>query len=259
MQDNDLNLLINAAQQAGEIAKSMHGTKMNKWEKAEGQGPVSAADIAVNSMLEDQLRNARPQYGWLSEESEDCIDRLQCKSVFIIDPIDGTSSYIKGLDTWALSLAVSTKGKITAAVIYLPMHNLLYSACHKTKSKLNGVPIHASNRKKINGAFALTNAGSMDSAYWKEQSPPDIIRVYRPSMAYRMALIAEGRFDTMFTIYPSWEWDIAAGDLILRKAGAKVTNKRGRLLTFNNKYPKLHGVISANPKLHKALIQQMIY
>ena len=259
MQDNDLNLLIQSAQQAGEIAKSMHGTKINKWEKASGQGPVSAADLAVNSMLEDQLRTARPQYGWLSEESEDCINRLQCKSVFIIDPIDGTRNYIKGLDTWALSLAVSTEGQITAAVIYLPMHNLLYSACHKTKSTLNGIPICTSNRKKINGALALTNAGSMKSTCWKEQTPPDITRVYRPSMAYRMALIAEGRFDTMFTIYPTWEWDIAAGDLILRKAGAKVTNRRGEPLTFNNKYPKLQGVISANPNLHKALIERIIY
>ena len=83
----DLDLLIRAAREAGKIATRVAGKDAQRWDKPDGAGPVTEADLAVNAMLEDMLPTARPGYGWLSEETEDNADRLDRSRVFIIDPI----------------------------------------------------------------------------------------------------------------------------------------------------------------------------
>ena len=82
-------------------------------------------------------------------------------------------------------------------------------------------------------------------------------RHHRPSLAYRLCLVAEGRFDAMLTLRPAWEWDIAAGALILSEAGACVTDRRGGPLRFNNTHPQTDGVLAANPALHAALLDRL--
>lgn len=76
---------------------------------------MTEADLAVNAMLEDKLQQARPDYGWLSEETEDTPDRMDRNRVFIIDPIDGTRSFAEGASTWAHSLAIAEAGEVIAA------------------------------------------------------------------------------------------------------------------------------------------------
>ncbi|MDA7966769.1 inositol monophosphatase family protein, partial [Ruegeria sp.] len=99
MPATDLPLLIDAAQKAGRIATRYSGPQAQRWDKPEGAGPVTEADLAVNAMLERDLRAARPDYGWLSEETEDSPDRQSRDRVFIIDPIDGTRSFAEGSRT----------------------------------------------------------------------------------------------------------------------------------------------------------------
>ena len=79
---------------------------------------------------------------------------------------------------------------------------------------------------------------------------PAFKREHRPSLAYRLGLVAEGRFDAMLTFRRTWEWDVAAGDLILREAGAISTDRRGQPLRFNNAVPQVDGVVAAGPLLH---------
>ena len=134
----DLALLIEAAQEAGRIATRFSGPKAQTWHKPEGAGPVTEADLAVNDMLERELRAARPDYGWLSEESLDRGDRLAANRVFIIDPIDGTRSFIDGSRTWAHSIAVAERGEVTAAVIYLPLRDKLYTAAKGQGARKTG-------------------------------------------------------------------------------------------------------------------------
>ncbi|MBO9474087.1 3'(2'),5'-bisphosphate nucleotidase CysQ [Shimia sp. R10_1] len=249
MQAANLQLLIDAAQEAGEIAKRYDGRQAKTWHKPEGAGPVTEADLAVNDMLERELRAARPNFGWLSEESLDGSDRLKNNHVFIIDPIDGTRSFIEGSDTWAHSLAIAEAGEVTAAVIYLPRRNRLYVAAKGQGAMLNAEPLQVSNNAMMQGADVLVARPAMDAAVWKE-TPPDFKRGYRPSLAYRTALVAQGRFDAMLTLRPTWEWDIAAGDLILREAGAATSDRHGAPLIFNNADPRLAGIVAANPKIH---------
>ncbi len=249
----DLALLIEAAREAGEIACSYSGKDATRWDKPDGAGPVTEADLAVNAMLEQRLQEARPDYGWLSEETEDTTDRLNCDRVFIIDPIDGTRSFVEGSSTWAHALAVADKGVVTAAVIYLPLRDLMYVASTGQGAFLNDRPIAPSQPPNMRSADILAARPNLQPAHWKNGQVPGFQRSYRPSLAYRMALVAQGRFDAMLTLRPSWEWDIAAGDLILREAGASCSDRHGAPLIFNNPQPKLDGVVAAGPALHREI------
>ncbi|WP_244995690.1 3'(2'),5'-bisphosphate nucleotidase CysQ [Pseudooceanicola nitratireducens] len=249
----DLALLVDAAREAGAVAQQFTGATARRWDKPDDQGPVTEADLAVNDVLLRQLRDARPGYGWLSEESEDSGARLTCDRVFIVDPIDGTRSFIDGNDTWAHSLAIAERGRVVAAVVYLPVKGMLYAAADGGGAWLNDAPIRVSGRDRLTGASVLAAKPNYDKRHWPG-GVPDVARHYRPSLAYRLSLVAEGAFDAMLTFRDSWEWDIAAGDLILREAGAVTSDREGRVLAFNNAHPQVGGVVAAGPVLHDGLM-----
>ncbi|CUH63423.1 Inositol-1-monophosphatase [Thalassovita gelatinovora] len=259
MPATDLDLLIEAAREAGDIARSFSGPTAQAWNKPGDQGPVTEADLAVNSALHARLIGARPSYGWLSEEDEDTAHRLTRPRVFIIDPLDGTRSFIEGASTWAHSLAIADNGVVTAAAIYLPMKDKLYTAAAGQGAFLNGQPIRVSTRQDLTGASVLAAKPNYTPTNWKGQQVPDVKRSYRPSLAYRLSLVAEGRYDAMMTLRDSWEWDIAAGDLILREAGATVSDVRGAALRFNNPHPKVKGVIAAGSAVHDAISRRLAH
>ncbi|CUK11829.1 Inositol-1-monophosphatase [Ruegeria denitrificans] len=253
MPATDLQLLIDAALEAGKIATRYSGTTAQRWDKPNGAGPVTEADLAVNTMLEQRLPTARPGYGWLSEETEDSSDRLTRERVFIVDPIDGTRSFAEGSRTWAHSLAVADRGEVIAAVIYLPLRDLLYTAAKGQGATLNGATIRVSDIAALETAEILAAKPNMDPRHWRQGQVPVFDRVYRPSLAYRMALVGQGRFDGMLTLRPSWEWDIAAGDLLIREARGYCSDRLGHPLQFNNAHPRLNGVIAAGRHIHDTL------
>ncbi|MFT5340897.1 MAG: myo-inositol-1(or 4)-monophosphatase [Paracoccaceae bacterium] len=253
MPERDLLLLIDAALEAGRIATGFSGPTAQSWDKADGAGPVTEADLAVNTMLEDRLQSARPDYGWLSEETDDSTARLTKDRVFIVDPIDGTRSFIAGAKTWAHALAVAEQGVVIAGVIFLPMLGLMYSAAVGKGAFLNGEPITPSDQAVLNDAEILATKHNLDPKHWSGEVP-GFTRSHRPSLAYRMALVAQGQFDGMITLHPCWEWDIAAGDLILREAGAICTDKTGKALKFNNSHPKVNGVIAGGQAVQNQVL-----
>jgi len=250
LQETDLSLLVAAAHSAGDIAKSYFKNAPKSWDKGDGAGPVTEADIAVNTMLEERLRSARPTYGWLSEESLDSDARQGNDAVFIIDPIDGTRSFIEGAQTWAHSIAIARGGVVTSAVVFLPMLNLLYTAGVGEGAQLNGDPIAPSKQADAEGAQILATRPSMDQKHWASDPLPNFDRHHRPSLAYRLSLVAQGRFDGMLTLRPSWEWDIAAGALIVSEAGGVVSTRTGEPLIFNGTDPRLNGVVAAGNSTH---------
>ncbi len=257
MPATDLSLLIYAAKEAGKIATRFSGPKAQRWDKPDGAGPVTEADLAVNDMLERELTAARPDYGWLSEETEDSEDRLNRSAVFIVDPIDGTRSFAQGSRTWAHSLAIAENGIVTSAVIYLPMRDLLYAAAAGQGATLNGTPVRVSGQANLPQAEILAARPNLDPHHWISGNVPQFQRVYRPSLAYRMAMVAQGRFDGMLTLRPSWEWDIAAGDLIVREAGGTCTDRLDHPLRFNNPHPRLNGVVAGGAQMHAQLVAQL--
>ncbi|MFD2739676.1 3'(2'),5'-bisphosphate nucleotidase CysQ [Sulfitobacter aestuarii] len=253
MPAHDLPLLLDAARKAGEVACGFAGATAQRWDKPDDAGPVTEADLAVNDLLHDALRGARPDYGWLSEETEDNAERLDKRRVFIIDPIDGTRSFVEGSDTWAHSLAVAEDGIVTAAVVYLPRRDRLYAAARGQGATLNGAPMRASHVSALADAEVLAARPALALHHWRAETLPTFRRAYRPSLAYRLALVAEGAYDAMLTLRRSWEWDIAAGALIIAEAGGIVSDRRGAPLRFNNDDPRLDGVVAGGAALHGKL------
>ena len=256
MPAHDLSLLVNAAQEAGKIACMYSGPTAQVWDKPDGAGPVTEADLAVNEALEQRLRSARPDYGWLSEESLDNPERQNCDYVFIVDPIDGTRSFIEGSQTWAHSLAIAHNGSVVAAVVYLPLRNKLYYASRGQGAFLNGQAITCSPQTRLEGAQVLAAKPMTEPQHWRD-AVPEFARGYRPSLAYRMALVADGSYDAMLTLRPTWEWDIAAGDLILREAGATSSDRFGNPLQFNNPDPRLAGIVAGTPVVQANILEAL--
>lgn len=179
----DLPLLIDAVRMAGRVATSYVGKSAKRWDKADGAGPVTEADLAVNDLLQQVLLLARPNYGWLSEETEDGTIRLGHDRVFIVDPIDGTRSFTEGANTWAHAIAVAEQGQITAAVVYLPMRDLLYTAARGEGAYLNGTPIRASQVSAFAQATILAAKPAMESTVWQSgacprSNPPTALRLH---------------------------------------------------------------------------------
>jgi myo-inositol-1(or 4)-monophosphatase len=255
--DCDLALLTRAAKGAGDIAMQYWRNAPKTWEKAEGAGPVTEADMAVNGYLETLLRGARPTYGWLSEESPDDPARGNCEHVFIIDPIDGTRAFIAGERPFAVALAVVRRGKVAAGVVYLPALDKLYAATDVGPAMLNDTPILHSNCTDPEAARVLTGKPSLTPLHWKGAAP-GFDRHFRPSLAYRLCLVAEGKFDGVLSFRPCWEWDIAAGCLIAERAGAVATAPKGVALVYNQiPDPRSPGIWVAPPVLHAKLVARM--
>lgn len=248
----DRALLEESARIAGEIGLGFVGGPNAVEEKPGGHGPVSEADRAVNAYLHDRLRAARPDYGWLSEESEDGAARLATPRVFIIDPIDGTRAYLAGQSSWGVSLAVAEAGRIIAGAVYMPALDRLYSAADGGGALCDGQPICVSGATDADRATVLANAASLDAMRWRD-APPRLTRHFRPSLAYRLCLVAEGRFDAALSFRDTWEWDLAAGGLIAQEAGALVTTAAGGALVYNRAQPMLPGFLAAGPALHATI------
>ena len=251
----DLKLLTDAAHQAGEIALRFWRKSPRVWDKGD-QGPVTEADIAVNDMLFAQLRAARPAYGWLSEETPDAAARLDCEYVFILDPIDGTRGFIDGDSHFSHSLAVARRGQVTAAVVFAPALDQLYTATINGPATCNRKMIQSSGRRDVDGANLLTSKPNLAAEHWGG-NPPLVKRAFRSSIAYRLALVAEGRFDGMLSLRPTWEWDIAAGALIAERAGAVISDRRGLPLQFNALDPRSDGILCATRGLHADLVNRL--
>ncbi|MFN3972836.1 MAG: 3'(2'),5'-bisphosphate nucleotidase CysQ [Gemmobacter sp.] len=248
MPARDLDLLTAAAEEAGRIARRFWRKNPKTWEKP-GEGPVTEADMAVNRMLIAELRAARPDYGWLSEETPDDSARLEHERVFIIDPIDGTRAFIAGEEHFSHALAIAERGRVIAAVVHLPIPKLTYAAMADNPATLNGKPLTA----QVGKGAALATAPAFAPELWPGGVPP-LRRAFRASLAWRMCLVAEGAYDAMLTFRPTWEWDAAAGALIAAQAGAVVTDTEGDAPCFNRPDPRVRGLILAPPDLHADLM-----
>lgn len=249
---DDLALLTEAARAAGVIALRHFKGNFETWEKSD-KSPVTEADFAVDRMLQAELCAARPDYGWLSEESEGAANRDSRERVFIVDPIDGTRAFIAGEQGWGTALAVAEHGSVIAAAMHLPARGETFAAALGQGATLNGVPIRASGRIELEGAATLAASSQLKDALWPGGVPP-VERHFRSSLAWRLCLVAQGRFDIMVTLRAAYEWDIAAGSLIATEAGATVTDGDGAALMYNRHPDRAPGVIAAPEALHRALM-----
>lgn len=235
----DLALLRDAAREGGEIAMRHFRKEPETWLKA-GSSPVTAADIAVDRFLFETLRAARPTYGWLSEETVDSPDRLSARRTFVVDPIDGTRAFIAGRRTWCVSVAVVENGVAIAGVLDCPAKEEIYEAAASGPATCNGKVIGVAGHGEFPRVAGPKQLLARAPAYMR--AGPDI--AYIPSLAYRLAMVASGRLDGTFVKPNSHDWDLAAADLILRRAGGAVIDATGDAPFYAGADPR-HGALAA--------------
>jgi myo-inositol-1(or 4)-monophosphatase len=253
--DPDLDLIRGAAREAGDLALQLQGGELKAWAKP-GGSPVTEADLAVDVLLRERLRAARPDYGWLSEETRDDSSRLEAARTFVVDPIDGTRAYVRGLPWWCVSIAVVQDGAPVAGVLYAPGVGETYEAGTGGGARLNGVFIEVGARAEIEGAAVLGDEPYLRGPHWPHPWPQMRIE-RRNSVAYRMALVASGRFDAVIAIASKCDWDLAAADLIVREAGGLSTDHLGRRFAFNRPTVRKPSVICAGPGLHPLILSRV--
>ncbi|OBZ92642.1 inositol monophosphatase [Pararhizobium polonicum] len=242
---SDLELITMAAKAAGEKALSYFRKDPDVQWKNGGRSPVSEADYAANDILKEKLLAARPNYGWLSEETDDDEARLGCDTVFVVDPIDGTRAFIAGKDVWCVSVAVVHLGRPVAGVLFAPALGELFQATQTGVALKNGEPIavRAENGAVLRIALAEETVGLLEPGYRSGMSR--IAHV--PSLAYRIAMIADGRIDGTIVKKNSHDWDLAAADLILERAGGVLSNLDAQPLSYNRPNVR-HTVLCAAAK-----------
>jgi myo-inositol-1(or 4)-monophosphatase len=244
---DDLTLIVQAARTAGRLALDCRTAGLTLTRKADGT-PVTDGDLAVDALLTHELRGARPDYGWLSEETPDDDRRLSTRRQFVVDPIDGTSAYLKAKPWFAVSIAVVQDGRPVAGVVFAPALGELYAASLGGGASCNGAAISASGTTRLEGALILAGAGVLAARPGRAAWPPMRVE-QRNALAYRVALVAAGRVDVAYSPGPKNDWDIAAGDLIAREAGAHVSDASGRPLRFNTAAASNAGLVACAPAL----------
>jgi len=247
--EEDLELIRLAAEEAGKIAMGYFGRDPEVWMKA-GVSPVSEADYAVDAFLKGSLRAARPDYGWLSEETVDTPDRLTARRTFVVDPIDGTRAFLERSDVWCVSIAVVEDGRPLAGVLDCPAREEVYEASPGQGATLNGERIsvrQGRTQELVAGPKPFIKA--LPEKWQPKKGYP-----YIPSLAYRLAMVARGVLDGTFVKANSHDWDLAAADLILAEAGGKVVDGTGRILRYADADPS-HGVLAAGSG---PLLDQMV-
>jgi myo-inositol-1(or 4)-monophosphatase len=256
----DLTLLCQLAQEAGDLAMSyLHKGGAEFWNKSGGT-PVTEADLAVNRLCASTLKSARPEYGWLSEETLDDPVARQKSRCWVVDPIDGTRAYMDGTPDWCVGLAIVEEGEAVAGVIYAPALGQFYEARRGAGARRNGAAIRVSARGQEAGSRLITNEGMLTHPGWREPWPEVHLARPKPNATLlRLALVAAGDWDAALVLAEKADWDLAAGAVLITEAGGQVTTHSGEQLVFNRAVPAQRSVVASGNGLHPLLVRSTGY
>lgn len=252
-----LTAMIEAARVAGERLRedfaALAGLEV-KYKNGPGD-PFSEADLRAEATVKAMLAKARPAYGFLGEEGG-VTEGEDPEHVWVVDPLDGTLNFVRGVPFFAVNIALARAGEVTAGVTYIPMMGEMFWADGGGGAFLNGDPIRVSKVTRLEDAvvaIGIPFAGKPRHAQFAHeiaQLTPRVANVRRlGAAAVDAAYVACGRFDAY------WEqslspWDMAAGAVIVREAGGVVTDTLGRPLDIMG-----DNVLNCTPGIHAALIE----
>ena len=250
---SDADLLIAAVREAGELGLRIGASPFKHWSKADGSS-VSEGDLAVNDLLAERLAKARPDYGWLSEETPDSATRLERQRLWIVDPIDGTRAFIEGRDQWCVAVALIEAGRPVLGVVYRPIKDEFYLAVAGEGASLNGAPLKASDSPALGGATVAGNRKALGHL-----APTGIVPDLSGALPLqlRLAYVAAGRLDGAVSAGKRHDWDLAAGELLVIEAGGAVSGTSGEGYIYNRPEPWQQGLVAAGAKRHAALVNAL--
>ncbi|MBF0427253.1 MAG: 3'(2'),5'-bisphosphate nucleotidase CysQ, partial [Magnetococcales bacterium] len=226
------------------------------WTETLHASPLTNADLEANRILHDALLADCPDCGWLSEESVDDAARLQRDRVWVVDPIDGTKEFIAGLPQFAVSVGLVVSGQPVAACVFNPAADELYTARRGGGTFLNGERVRTSERTELLGASCLASRTETQRGDWAPFET-EFRLTTMGSIAYKLALVADGRHDITFTLTPKNEWDFCAGLLLVTEAGGRVSDRDGRPCRFNQARTRAASLLASNGPLHDPLLERL--
>ncbi len=250
----ELALAKKAARAAGEILRR-HWRRGGYEIGSKGRdNPVTQADLEADRAIKQLLRDPYPEYGWLSEETVDNDARLKCRRVWIVDPLDGTKEFIKGIPEFSVAIALIENGAPILGVTYNPIKREMYWAARGMGCHLNTKRVRVTKTRTLRRATVLASRSETARGEW--QVFDGTMRVSPTgSVAYKLALVAGGKGDATFTRSPKSEWDIASGAALVLESGGTITDINGRAIRFNQRNVKLQGLVADNKLLHAALMK----
>ena len=252
LQSAIINVMEKAVKKAGIKLARDFGEVENLQVSRKGPADfVSRADIRAERTIVEELKEARPLFGFILEEGEDIAPQDGNNSVWIIDPLDGTTNFLHGIPHFATSVALEQGGEITAAVIYNPITDELYWAEKGRGTYLGNRRLTVSSRKNLPDCVLATGIPFHGRPHQEtfitnlEHIMGQVAGVRRfGSASLDLAFVAAGRYDAF------WEeglasWDIAAGILIVREARGMVSEFDGRA-----KMLQTGQILASNASIH---------
>jgi myo-inositol-1(or 4)-monophosphatase len=220
-----------------------------------GHDPVTEADRAIDAVLRKNL--LREGEGWLSEESVDDLSRLDKKHVWVVDPLDGTREFVKGIPEFCVSVGYVENGRPVAGGIYNPATRETFLGAVDAGVVYNGKPARASRRANLDGALVLASRSEVKRGEWRQFECGPLQVKAMGSVAYKLALISAGLADITFTLTPKNEWDVAAGAALVLSGGGFVKTLNHAPFTGNNRNPLLSGLLAGGPFLEEHLLSML--
>ena len=217
-----------------------------------GHDPVTEADRALDAVLRKQL--LRDGEGWLSEESVDDPIRLQRSRVWVVDPLDGTREFVKGIPEFCVSIGFVENGRPVAGGIYNPATDETFLGAIDAGVTYNGKPAQTSQRRTLDGALVLASRSEVKRGEWKAFENTALKIRPMGSVAYKLALVSAGLADITFTLTPKNEWDVVAGAALVLSGGGFVGTLDSGTLTANNRDPLISGLLASGPNLKGVLL-----
>ena len=255
LKKNYIGIAFDAIAKAGEIALRFEKDKIEFWNKSVGQ-PVTHADLEINIFLKSFFKKYTPEFGWLSEESEDDNSRFEKKNFWCVDPIDGTRSYINKRPEYVISIALVSNTTPIFGLIFNPKTNEMFSAEKSLGAFCNKKRIKVSDNIDMNRCkVAISNSELKNIENFLFFKNLEILSM--GSIAYKIALVAKGQVDIALSFTKKSDWDLAAASLILEEAGGTISNIRNEKINYNTKKLNISSVLAANPNIHKRLLNEI--
>lgn len=225
-----LDRLIAVVRRAGDMIRNAHDIEKDTHEKNGAADLVTKYDVAVQAFLQRELLALVPEADFLGEEGEH--ETLDKPWVFVVDPIDGTTNFVRHMHHSNIAVALVHEGCVAYGVVYNPFTEEMFAARRGGGAFLNGRPIHVSDRDM---SHAITLCGStIYDRRFTDRSFSLMRRLYDLGLDFRrfgsaeldVCYVACGRAEVFFECRLS-PWDYAAGSLILTEAGGKITRLDG--------------------------------
>jgi len=249
-----LNIAIRAARRAGDLIIRSLPRLDSIHVATKGRNDfVSEIDKLAEQEIINTIRRTHPDHGFLGEESGRSGSE---ENFWIIDPLDGTTNFLHGFPTFAVSIAFQSRGRLEQAVIYDPMRQELFTASRGDGAQLEGRKIRVSSQRGLEGALIGTGFPFRSNVQWVDAYLAMFKTVMgatagirRPgAAALDLAYVAAGRLDGFWEIglHP---WDTAAGTLLIQEAGGRV----GTLI--GEEYKQGGNILAGTPKVFEALVE----